>query len=463
MDYSDLLEQHAATHGQDLYAVLGGRRYTYARAWADAEAFVLPSWAALFPRTYKAAVLVVTPDLYHQLLAFVALMRAGQVPVLGHYDLPAAAEAQLVEKNKIAFVLTERDGQWDLRRGWQEAGETAPPAPYQDVCMGVLSSGSTDVPKVMYRTYDSWAGFFPVQNERFCIDREAVVLTEGSFAFTGNLSVWASVLYAGACLVGSSVLNCRQWLRLLADYGVTVLYLVPTKLKLLTQYLDRAYPSLRMILAGSQLLGARTAERLRAGFPQAEIVLYYGASEVDYITWLTYDEVLQYPDSVGKPVPGVRVWCEGGLVYLDTPYHVAGLAQPCTLHDAGHFNDAGYLIFEGRVTNIINKGGFKINCTKVQNALEALEGIVEAVVLPYEDSGRGQEAAAFVVIEAAARDRVTRASIRKALGGSLMRQEWPKKICFVPSLPLNSRGKIDQGALLCLLAEGTGSSGTAGA
>lgn len=93
MDYSDLLEQHAATHGQDLYAVLGGKRYTYARAWADAEAFVPPSWAALFPRTYKAAVLVVTPDLYHQLLAFVALMRAGQVPVLGHYDLPAAAEA----------------------------------------------------------------------------------------------------------------------------------------------------------------------------------------------------------------------------------------------------------------------------------------------------------------------------------------------------------------------------------
>lgn len=58
---------------------------------------------------------------------------------------------------------------------------------------------------------------------------------------------------------------------------------------------------------------------------------------------------------------------------------------------------------------------------------------------------------------------MTRASIRKALGGSLMRQEWPKKICFVPSLPLNSRGKIDQGVLLRLLAEGTGSSGTAGA
>lgn len=451
MDYSDLLEQHAATHGSDLYAVFGGTQYTYARAWQDVCTFVRPEWQAAFPRSYKATVLIVTADLYGQLLAFVALMRAGQVPVLGHYDLPAAAEAQLVEKNKVAFVLTERDGQWELRRGWRDAGDIVPPAPYQDVCMGVLSSGSTDVPKVMYRTYESWAGFFPVQNERFRIDGNAVVLTEGSFAFTGNLSVWASVIYAGACLVGSDVLNCRQWLRLIDEYQVTVLYLVPTKLKLLTQYMDRAYPSMQMILAGSQLLGAKTAERLRNGFPGAEIILYYGASEVDYITWLSYDEVLQYPDSVGKPVPGVRVWCQDGLVYIDTPYHVAGLAQPCTLHDAGHFNDEGYLIFEGRVTNIINKGGFKINCTKVQNALEDLDGVVEAVVLPYEDGGRGQEAAAFIVVEPAARERLTKATVRKALGSTLMRQELPKKIRFVPSLPLNSRGKVDKGALLRLL------------
>ncbi len=30
----------------------------------------------------------------------------------------------------------------------------------KSICMGALSSGSTSVPKVLYRTYESWAGFF---------------------------------------------------------------------------------------------------------------------------------------------------------------------------------------------------------------------------------------------------------------------------------------------------------------
>ena len=451
MDYYGLLAQHAAAHGDSTYIVARGRAYTYAEAFRETCGFVRPEWAARFPKGYKATVLIVTSDLYHQLLAFTALMKAGQVPVIGHYDLPGAAEAQMVEQNRIAFVLSEEEGTWILRDGCAAASEGGPaPAPYQDVCMGVLSSGSTDVPKVMYRTYESWAGFFPVQNGRFRIDRGAVVLVEGSFGFTGNLSVWASVLYAGACLVVSDTLNCRQWLRLIDTYGVTVLYLVPTKLKLLTQYLDGPHGTMDMILAGSQLLGAKTAERLRAGFPEADILLYYGASELDYITWLSYDEVLRYPDSVGKPVPGVRVWSEKGLIYVDTPYHVAGLAQPCTLNDAGYFNDEGYLIFEGRVTNIINKGGFKINCTKVQNAIEDLDGVIGAVVLPYDDQGRGQEAAAFLVVEKdpAVQARFTKQSVRKALQKTLMRQEIPKKIRFIDAIPLNSRGKTDKAALL---------------
>ena len=129
---------------------------------------------------------------------------------------------------------------------------------------------------------------------------------------------------------------------------------------------------------------------------------------------------------------------------------MAGLAQPCTLNDAGYFNDEGYLIFEGRVTNIINKGGFKINCTKVQNAIEDLDGVVGAVVLPYDDQGRGQEAAAFLVVEKdpAVQARFTKQSVRKALQKTLMRQEIPKKIRFIDAIPLNSRGKTDKAALL---------------
>ncbi len=479
MDYVTLLQKYAKEKENTPYLILKDRQITYGQAYKDVRGFVAPEWKQQFPKDYKTSVLILTEDVYHQLLAFLAVMAAGQIPIIGHYDLPQDAGSKLVGKNRIGFVLEEKAGKWTLKQGVgepceaeqraaekQNAQETEmfepaavgsskivpaqfvpAKAPFQNACMGVLSSGSTDVPKVMYRTYESWAGFIPEQNKRFCIDGHAVVFTEGSFSFTGNLSIWASVIYAGCTLAVSGIFSCRQWLEMIEKRRVSVLYLVPAKLKALTRYLQKEYPSVKMILAGSQLLGAKTSEKLKKYFPASEIILYYGASELDYITWLSYEEVLRFPDSVGKPVPGVKVWVENGLIYIDTPYHVEGLQQPCTLHDTGYFNEEGYLVFNGREGDVINKGGFKISCTKIENALCSVPDVVQAVVLPYDDVGRGQEAAAFVIFDG----EISRQGLRQQLKQQLMQQEMPKRILFLKEIPLNSRGKTDKKRLLALL------------
>jgi long-chain acyl-CoA synthetase len=69
------------------------------------------------------------------------------------------------------------------------------------------------------------------------------------------------------------------------------------------------------------------------------------------------------------------------------------------------------------------------------------------VVLPYEDAGRGQEAAAFLVCD----KKVSRQELRQRLRKLLMQQEMPKTILFLKEIPLNSRGKTDKAALLKLL------------
>ena len=442
MDYTDLLKRWAEEKENTSYIILPERKITYGQAYKDVCRFVVPEWKKLFPAGYKTSVLIQTQNLYYQLLAFLAVMAAGQIPIIGHYDLPRDAEKQMVEKNRIGFVLEEKKDRWTLRQGVSSAK-----APYRNACMGVLSSGSTDVPKVMYRTFESWADFIPEQNRRFRIDSDAVVFVEGSFSFTGNLSMWSSVVYAGCTLAVSERFSCRQWLEMIDKYRVSVLYLVPAKLKTLTRYLKQDYLSVKMILAGSQLLGAGTAEKLKKFFPESGIILYYGASELNYITWLSYEEVLRFPGSVGKPAPGVKVWVEDGLIYIDTPYHVEGLQQPCTLHDTGYFNEEGYLMFNGRENDIINKGGFKISCTKIENALCSLPEVTQAVVLPYEDEGRGQETAAFLVCEA----EISRQKLRQRLRQLLMQQEMPKTILFLKEIPLNSRGKTDKKTLQAML------------
>ena len=437
MNYFTLLQEQAERYADKTFMVFDDVAYSYRSIYEQVQNFATHEW-----RFHNVGgghkVLVITADAKRQVVAFLGLMATGNIPILGHYDLPQAAVQQLVRANKLDYVLLD-----DKLIPTGFAVE-----PVTGVCMGVLSSGSTDVPKVMYRTYASWADFFAEQNRIFATRSTSVVFVEGSFSFTGNLSVWAGAFYAGATIVVAESLQCRQWLRLINKYQVTVIYLVPVKLRLLTKFLRQAtYPSVKMILAGSQLLEAATANKLKAAFPQSEIMLYYGASELNYITYLNYEELLRFPMSVGRPCRGVKVTVRDGLIYVDTPYGVEGVHCPYTLDDMGYFNAEGYLIFLGRKTQVINRGGFKVSCAKIENIATRLPYVQEIVVLPYQDQDRGQEIAAFIV----AGEEFNLSNFKTQLKKELMTAELPKRFIVLPALPLNASGKPDVRKLRALL------------
>lgn len=274
-------------------------------------------------------------------------------------------------------------------------------------------------------------------------------------SFTGNLNVWACLLASGATLVVSDGIRPRSWARAIAQYGVTCVYLVPVKLKLFLRSVTAAFPKVRTVMAGSQLLDEGTARALKHTFPRSEIFPYYGASELDYITSLTYEELLAHPGSVGRPCRGVRVFLQDGLIYVSTPYHVEGMPQPCTLGDAGHWDRDGYLIFEGRRGQIVNKGGLTISCTRVEEALLRLPAVSDAVVLAISDGQRGQDMAAFVILK----EERNAAQLRQALRETLLPSELPKVFVRLTEFPLNAAGKIDTKALLAKAGRVAGQDG----
>lgn len=390
----------------------------------------MKAYARQFQGLPRNTLLIVRQDPVEQLIAFLGAETAGWVPVLGHPDLSPAAADQLCRVRQIGWI---DDG--TLRKGNPEA-----PVPAPEVCMGVLSSGSTGLPKLMFRTYESWAGFIPAQNQAFQIDRDTLAFVEGSMSFTGNLSVWSSVVYAGGTLLIGTTLHSRLWVETLARYPVTLIYLVPVKLKLLLRCLQQPCRTVCTVMAGSQLLEAEAARQLKSFFPRSQLWLYYGASELDYITWLTYEELLAHPGSVGRPCPGVTVECRDGLIYIDTPYHVEGLSQPCTLGDRGYFDEDGYLIFQGRSGQVVNKGGLTLSCCRVEQALLQTEEIDDACVVPVKDEKRGEDLGAAVVL---AKD-ATLQQIRRALREQLLPTEIPGYWKVIDELPLSAVGKVDQ-------------------
>ena len=391
--------------------------------------------AEKLPAKTGDAVLVLADTFTRQAAAFFAAQKKGARPILLHHGLAPEEETAIFKERSL-------QGFWRLTaEGESYEAQDAPQSFVDDNdCLGVLTSGSTGTPKVMYRTYQSWAGFFPVQNETFGVDENARIFLHGSLSFTGNMNAFLSVIFAGGTTITSARLRVRSWASLMRECRANVLYLVPAKLRLLASGKE-PFPDVLSLFTGSQTVSEKLLTRLTKLLPNARIVLYYGASELNYITYTVLDaDVPRNPENLGKPFPGVGLSVRDGKIYVDTAYHVSGIEIPFTVGDAGYLNDAGELIFEGRGDAYINKGGFKISAARIENLLRELPGIAAAVVLPFADEARGEELAAFLVREETADE----AEIRRALPKILKPVEMPRRIVFLEEIPLNDRGKPDK-------------------
>ena len=313
--------------------------------------------------------------------------------------------------------------------------------------MGVMTSGTTGRPKVLFRTFASWAGFFDEQNRVFGITEASCMFAQGSLAFTGNLNLYMGALHAGAAIAAADKFRPRLWQEMIARHNCGVVYLIPAKLRLLARSSKEPLACVKNIIAGSQGFDRRDMAAVKRIMPNAEMTLYYGASELNYITYITGAEMTDDRTLIGRPFNGVGVSVKDGEIYIDTPYHVIGKARPCTLGDCGSIDADGMLHFLGRRDDMYNINGLKISGLKVTDSLLDCEGVEDAAVLPMH-SDSGDMLAAFVVGKG-----LTRTLLLQMLRGKLTEHELPKRIIFMDALPKNESGKTDRKKLCCYLSK----------
>ena len=348
-----------------------------------------------------------------QLISFLGCQAAGKIPLLVPEDA----------------------------RDLPEIGEVP-----ENACMAVMTSGSTGVPKVLYRRYESWADFFPVQNEIFGVTPESRMFAQGSLAFTGNLNLYMAQFSTGAAMVAANVFDPRRWAEWMEAYKTDVIYLIPRKLLFLPQCIKKPVRTVRHILTGSQSMGREEAEKLHRCFPKAGIVLYYGASELNYITYLRQDQMTQEKSCVGKPFPGVQVSVKDDEIFVTTPYHVEGVACPFSLNDLGHMDEAGNLYFDGRKDDIVSIRGRKVSLLKIERALEDIPFIGEAIAAAVEKEGE-KRVAAWVTLCGSEVSAECEKQIYAHLKQTLANYELPFCCKIVEKLPHTESGKKDRKVL----------------
>lgn len=314
--------------------------------------------------------------------------------------------------------------------------------------MGVMTSGTTGSSKVLFRTTESWADYFPVQNELFSMKGDTVLFAQGSLSFTGNLNLYMGLMYAGGRIVTTRKFDPRYWAKCIDENYVNYIYLIPVKMMALVKSYSKAggqadnicNAAIKHYITGSQSFGAEEAARVKRIFPECDMLVYYGASEINYITYLTDREFTEDSRLVGRPFPEVDVSIEDDVFVVANSFGVIGAPRPYKTNDLGFEDEEGRFYFLGRVDDIIVVNGRKLSAYKIEEALRKYLKVKNVAVKSVKN---GDDEAIWAYYESDD-DKINDnyVNLRRALAEALEPYEIPKHFVRVDALKKTESGKV---------------------
>jgi 2,3-dihydroxybenzoate-AMP ligase len=349
------------------------------------------------------------------------------------------------------------------------------PAPAAcDVALFLLSGGTTGVPKLIPRTHDDY-GLNLRESARLCgFDESTVYLAALPAAHNFPLGCPGilGTLYAGGRVVFAPTLDAEGALSLIDAERVTATALVPA---IAIRWMespglaDRDLSSLTLLQVGGQrfqpeharLVRHRLGCTLQQVFGMAEGLLNYTRLDdpEDVIVgtqgrpMLAQDEVRvvdEHDHDVADGMPG-ELLTRGPYTlrgYFRAPEHNGRCFTSDGWYRSGDLVrwHNGNLIVEGRIKDLINRGGEKISAEELENLIVAHPGVIQAAVVAMPDRVLGERVCAFLVPRDGtilAHDELNRFLTDRGLA----RFKLPERVEILAELPLTKVGKIDKNAL----------------
>ena len=421
MTIIERLQQHKDLQPHKIALIVDEEQYTYGQVYDAIISMEFNNTSRIinlgqFNDGQKNKVLLTQSlSFVEQLLQWLWGLYKGYIPMVCHNEMDVAYIDELARLISVEGVPTSAD-------------------------FGVLTSGTTGRPKPLWRSESSWREFFDTQNNIFHINKDTKIFLHGSFSFTGVSNMVVAVLWSGGTVITTSSLRPNRWIQLIDKYHVNHIYALPTKLRLLVRHCKSKLDSINYIIGGSQVLDRQLMEQLELICPNMEFILYYGASELNYITYCTGKEWLDREGTVGRPFPSVQIEEQNGVIYVTTKHHIEGIPDTYTVNDCGYIDRDGYLMFNGRQGDVINKGGYKISIPEMELYLQSLQGVSEVAVITINDDIRGEDFVAYMVLE----DNTELSKIIEIIHHERPSVEWPKAILEIPMLPLTECSKVDK-------------------
>lgn len=502
----DELARWAGRYRARTALVDGDRRWSYEQVDAAADQLA----AGLGGQGINAGdrIVVQLPNIAEFVIVCFALFRLGALPVLALPNQRITEITHLCEvSDAVGYLSVDTHAGFDHRELARQlhpapqhvlilgdaqeftplaeliTGDTGAPAPSSrpdpgDVALLLLSGGTTALPKLIPRTHNDYEYNLRASAQVCRLDESSVYLTALPVAHNFALGCPGvlGTLGAGGTVVFAPNPSPPEVFPIIEQHRVTITAVVPP-LALLwmtaTQWVRADLSSLRVLQVGGAKLSVDAATRVRDTlgcrlqqvFGMAEgLVNYTRLDDPDDIVVSTQGRPLSPGDEIrivdthgGDVEPG-----QVGELLTRGPYTLRGYYR-ASGHNARAFTPegfyrsgdlvrrtpSGHLVVEGRVTDVINRGGEKVSATEVEDHLLAHPTVQDAAVVAMPDDRLGERTCAFVIACGQAPTLRQLTAFLREQGVAAYKH--PDRLEIVTAWPVTTMGKVDKKALAATL------------
>jgi len=364
-------------------------------------------------------------------------------------------------------------------------GDASASADPEDIAVLLFTSGTTGEPKAAVLRHRHLTSYVLESVEFLGADpSEAALVSVPPYHIAGISAVLTSV-WSGRRIVYLREFDPAAWVAAARDEAVTHAMVVPTMLGRILDVIEASgdrLPALRHLAYGGGRMPAPVVERAMALLPDVGLVNAYGLTETSStIAVLGPDDhreafastdasVRARLGSVGRPLPNLELEIRderGEPVAPGEPGEICVRGEQVSgeylgggaavtpdgwfpTNDAGRLDDAGYLYVEGRLDDVIVRGGENISPGEIEDVLVEHPSVSESAVLGVPDDEWGEAVAAVVVLVAGA--TATEEELQEWVRARLRSTRCPTRIEFRAELPYNETGKLLRRALKSELA-----------
>ena len=350
----------------------------------------------------------------------------------------------------------------------------------EDMAAIFYTSGSTGEPKGVMWSHELVLHTAYLNNKSYQITPKDRIAVLSAYGFGAAMTMSFAALLSGATLYFSPAFqqNSKLLLNWIENNKITILSM--TTAGLFRQIL-KALPDfspmihVRLIVLGGDNLFKEDVESFFRLFPSKSSLVYrLAGSETMLMREIKIDHSMEFSENqipVGYAVQDKELLIlsedqneitDGSLgeiairsQYLSSGYwhnpeltsqkFIPDKADPqkkiYLTGDLGRINNQGQLVFVGRKDNMVKIRGFSVQLEAIENALQDLPGINEAVV-NYKSGIKGNRLIAYLIPNSNIKLQVK--EIKSALGKKIPGYSIPSIYCWLDEFPRTSTGKVDR-------------------